>query len=74
MCGVPADGEPRPASVEIEIRGFNIRPTFIPAFIKCTMPEEFSRRLDPDPDDGLINALRDTVTADDESMVGLFNM
>jgi hypothetical protein len=54
---------------KIEIRGFNIRPTFIPAFIHD--PKNFPP-LDPEKDDGLINALRDTVTADDESMAGLF--
>jgi hypothetical protein len=54
---------------KIEVRGFNLRPTFIPAFIHD--PKNWPP-LDP-KDDGLINALHDTATADDESMVGLFN-
>jgi hypothetical protein len=57
--------------LKIEVRGFNIRPTFIPAFIKD--PAHWPPS-DPADGDGLIKALHDTVTADDESMVGLFNI
>lgn len=52
----------------IEVRGFNIRPTFIPAFIHD--PKNWPTS---DPIKEAIKALHDTVTADDESMSGLFD-
>lgn len=61
--------------IKVEIRGFNIRPNYIPAFIRDPSAElQTDYRVPDDVDDNLILALRDTATADDESMVALFSM
>ncbi len=61
--------------VEVELRGFNLRPTYLPAFVKkpkagvavgCRV-EEFGTK-------GLLLALRDSATADDERVTGLFRI
>jgi hypothetical protein len=61
--------------VEVELRGFNLRPTYLPAFLKkrklgvsegCRV-EQFGTK-------GLLLALRDSATADDERVTGLFRI
>jgi hypothetical protein len=63
--------------IEVEFRGFNLRPSYIPAFIKYNAPA-------PNPtasiaragttNKNIIYALRDSATANDESLAGLFRI
>jgi hypothetical protein len=63
--------------IEVEFRGFNLRPTYLPAFIKHSAPA-----LKPTagkagggvPDKNIVYALRDSATADDGSLTGLFRI
>jgi hypothetical protein len=59
---------------EFEFRAFNLRPTYLPAFIKLPAPQTGSGlSIDESGTKNLVLALQDSVTADDESMAGYFN-
>jgi hypothetical protein len=58
--------------VEVAVRGFNLRPTFIPAFTKgCYTPGTSVEDLDPKK---VIYPLTDSTTADEDTLVGFFNI
>jgi hypothetical protein len=79
----------RTGIVEVEFRGFNMRPTFIPAFIKITSPGpstapssgsagsssvEACSSLGDSGLDNFVKPLTDSATGADEALVGLFHM
>jgi hypothetical protein len=59
---------------EVEFRGFNIRPTFLPAFIKQPLPKLQNGATREIGIEDTIRSLHDSATADDEGLVGFFDI
>jgi hypothetical protein len=59
---------------EVEFRGFNIRPTFLPAFIKQPLPKLQNGATREIGIEDTVRSLHDSATADDEGLVGFFDI
>jgi hypothetical protein len=62
----------RSNAVEVDVRGINLRPSYIPAFVKHPVPAEDECRLDELAPGSLILPLTDSSSADEDSMVAIF--
>jgi hypothetical protein len=68
-----SDVDRRDDIVEIQFRGFNLRPTFIPAFIRTPLRPGMSID-DLNPQSDYIYALSESATTDDDTLVAFFNV
>jgi hypothetical protein len=59
-------------AIEVDVRGINLRPTYIPAFLKHPVPADDECRLDELAPGSLILPLTDSSSTDEDSMVAIF--